>query len=177
MIGLGPVVHSTYDLVSNESGQIQLYYTEDQGYYRALLSGNEDVLKLTEQRLGYDPIIPQNESNVFPEISIGVAGGYANGRDLGTNVQAYKGLADVLSLSTGDLFGVAIAGTEGFDPKMSRSDNVLVVSGGLNVGFSLLPVSVARYGTESIPVGPQINLTEQWMIDICKGVGGCGNQQ
>jgi RHS repeat-associated protein len=188
--GLGPAVHSTIDVVSNEKGQIQVFYTEHTKYHLALLSGDEDVVQFTKARLGDDPIIPQIESNIFPQVSFGLAGGFAEGGSLATDVQEYGGLADVFSLSGGELLSGSYSISEGYDPNpevvngtyedrpysVPIINNVQTVTKGVAGGFSLFPVSVAHYGTESTPLGPQIDLPYQWLVDTCKVVGGCGNQ-
>jgi RHS repeat-associated protein len=189
VVGLGIPLHSTVDIVSNQEGQVQVFYTHHTDYYLAHLTGNEGMLEFVDERLEGDWPHPQDDVTIFPQASVGVSTGNADGGRLSSDIQEWGGYADVFGIGVsgpGIGPGASASMAHGYDPdpdyvyeyghKLPVIDDVWTRSSGLGFGVTLSPVSPMRYGTRSIPAGPQFDLPDQ-LIDVCKGVGGCGNEK
>jgi hypothetical protein len=176
-LGLGPVGHNSFDLVSSRSGQIQLFYTEADGYYtNYFVLGDETALQATEIFLNENAsVVPQADSYMIPQLGISITKGVADGSDIYENVARYQGRAVIFSGGVGPFDVVSLDGSYSFglNEDGQSANEVEVYEGGVGFGCCL-PITAAYYLAESHPVGPQIDLPP-FLIPVCQLVGQCGN--
>jgi hypothetical protein len=180
---MGPVIHTSIDLASNESGQIQWFFTEPVGYYGdGVLWGDEAAINATDIFLNEDGSkVPQADSYLMPQIGYSLTDGNANGGNetgetVGENINRLGGKSVVYvgGISLYETVGANAAHSFGLtDDGKSRSG---VATNAVGLGESVpLPFATGYYITESHPLLEQPIQLDDDLIPICQVLGQCGN--
>lgn len=176
LFGVGPVIHSTFDLVTTEEGEVQLFYTRPVGYFgnkfredigfdqfmRDTIGLNigtvdSDYETIAEYMGGGEPgqIFPQPDSFLSPQIGVGYSKGCVVGSSELEDIKGYGATASG-GIGLFELIGGDASITKGIKTETGEHNGVTTYATGAGMGFAPTPVTGGYYPvkTEDIPATP-----------------------
>jgi RHS repeat-associated protein len=183
---IGVIEHTSFDLVTNASGQVALYVTKadtpQSGFERRVrrFMGKQDVSHLRGKTA--EAIAADRPSAPFmnPQWGWFLTQGVLEGEKIKSDVGAYEGPA-IVEAGGGSVVAVGLTGsvTDSYNPVTGSRGEVKGSSGGLEVGLSWpsrgnVGASAANYGTYSVPMMGPFGLGEPGLF-ICRKLGQCGS--